>query len=229
MIGVPDLSQTNIASLIDHTVLKPEAVREDILRVCREALEYQFASVCVNPWWAPDVARELAGSQVKVCTVVAFPFGATSTESKAAETAAAIRMGAQEIDMVMNVGALKSGDSEGVQRDIASVVDQSHPYGVKVKVILETALLTDEQKVLACRLSQAAGADFVKTSTGFAASGATVADIELMRRTVGLSMGVKASGGVRTFEDFNKMVAAGASRIGASASVQIVNASRAQY
>ncbi len=228
MIGVDPVPNADIASLIDHTVLKPDAVRDDILRVCREALEYRFASVCVNPWWVPDVARELANSPVKVCTVVSFPFGASSTESKAAETAAAIRMGAQEIDMVMNIGALRSGDTEGVKRDIFAVVEECHPYGALVKVILETALLTDEQKVLACQLSQAAGADFVKTSTGFTASGATVADIELMRRTVGPVMGVKASGGVRTLEDFRKMTAAGASRIGASAGVQIVNASRAE-
>jgi deoxyribose-phosphate aldolase len=228
MNGVFHLPDIDIAGLIDHTILKPDAVRDDVLRICREALEYRFASVCVNPCWVPDVARELAGSEVKVCTVIAFPFGASLTETKAAETAATIRVGAQEIDMVMNIGALRSGDPESVQRDIAAVVQESHPYGAKVKVILETALLNDEQKVLACRLAQAAGADFVKTSTGFAAAGATVADIELMRRTVGPNIGVKASGGIRTLEDLKKMVAAGASRIGASASVQIVNASRTQ-
>jgi deoxyribose-phosphate aldolase len=222
------LPDNEIAALIDHTVLKPEAVRADILRVCAEAREYLFASVCVNPYWVPLVARELSGSGVKVCTVVSFPFGASSTESKAAETAAAIRMGAREIDMVMNVGAMRSGAVEDVQHDIAAVVEASHPSGAIVKVILETALLTNEQKVLACRLSQAAGADFVKTSTGFSSAGATVEDIETMRRTVGPAMGVKASGGIRTLEDFRKMVAAGASRIGASAGVQIVNASRAQ-
>jgi deoxyribose-phosphate aldolase len=228
MIGVFPLPDNHIAALIDHTILKPEAVRADILRICAEAREYGFASVCVNPYWVPLVAQELTGSEVKVCSVVSFPFGASSTESKVAETAAAIRMGAREIDMVMNIGAMRSGESAEVQHDIAAVVAASHPSGAIVKVILETALLTDEQKVLACRLSQAAAADFVKTSTGFSSAGATVEDLQLMRRTVGPAMGVKASGGVRTLEDFKKMVAAGASRIGASAGVQIVNASHAQ-
>ncbi len=220
------MADTHVASLIDHTILKPDTVRDAVLRICREALEYQFASVCVNPWWVPDVAAELAGSPVKVCTVISFPFGASSTPSKAAETAVAVRMGAQEIDMVLNVGALLSGDTEGVRNDIAAVVEESHAGGATVKVILETALLTDQQKVLACQLSQEAGADYVKTSTGFASAGATVADVALMRKTVGSGMGVKASGGIRTWEDFQKMVAAGASRIGTSSGIQIVHASR---
>ena len=213
-----------VAKLIDHTVLKPDAVRDDVLRVCREALECRFASVCVNPCWVPDVARELAGSEVKVCTVVSFPFGASTTESKACETAIAIRMGAQEIDMVLNIGALRSGQFDLVRRDIEAVVEECRRRDALLKVILETALLTEEQKVTACRLSQEAGADFVKTSTGFASAGAKAEDIALMRATVGPAMGVKASGGIRTLEDLRKMVAAGANRIGASASVQIVNA-----
>jgi deoxyribose-phosphate aldolase len=220
MNGASSLSE--IASLIDHTILKPEATAEDVRKVCREAREYGFASVCVNPYWVTLVARELAGSVVKVCTVTGFPLGATTTEAKAAETAIAIRMGAQEIDMVLNVGALRSGEIETVRRDIAAIVDQ----GVPVKVILETALLDDAQKVIACEIAKAAGAAFVKTSTGFSTSGATVHDVELMRKTVGPEMGVKASGGIRTLEDFRKMVAAGASRVGASASVKIVDASR---
>jgi deoxyribose-phosphate aldolase len=219
-------SAPSIASLIDHTLLRPEATRADIVQLCREARQNNFASVCVNAYWVPLVASELAGSQVKVCTVVGFPLGATSTEAKAAETEVALAAGAQEIDMVLNIGALRGGDRETVQRDIEAVVKAAHRGGAIVKVILETALLDDEQKIAACLAAQKAGADFVKTSTGFGPSGATVHDIELMRRTVGPSMGVKASGGIRTLEDLNKMVAAGASRIGASASVKIVEAAR---
>ncbi len=214
----------SIASLIDHTILKPDAVRDDILRLCEEAKRYNFASVCVNAYWAPLVARELAGSGVAACVVVGFPLGATSTEAKVAETAAAVRDGAREIDMVMNIGALRSGDSAAVEADIRRVVETAHVAGAIVKVILETALLTDEQKVAACLLAKAAGADFVKTSTGFAASGATTQDIALMRATVGPEMGVKASGGIRTLEDAQAMIAAGATRIGASASVKIAEA-----
>jgi deoxyribose-phosphate aldolase len=224
MNGVPLL--TEIASLIDHTILKPEATGDDIRRVCREALEYGFASVCINPYWLPLVAAELAGSSVKVCTVVGFPLGATTTASKVFETKDAIRSGAQEIDMVLNIGALRSGDRETVQSDIAAVVEASHAAGAIVKVILETALLDDAQKVTACELALAAKADFVKTSTGFSTGGATIHDIELMRRVVGPDIGVKASGGIRALEDLRAMVAAGASRIGASASVKIVLASR---
>ncbi len=213
-----------IAKLIDHTILKADATRDEIVKVCKEARQYGFASVCVNPYWVPLVASELAGSPVKVCTVIGFPLGATSTESKMAEAAAAIRVGAQEIDMVLNIGALRSGDSESVKRDIQGVVEESHRGGAIVKVILETALLDDNQKAVACTLAKVAGADFVKTSTGFGPSGATAQDIALMRKIVGPDMGVKASGGIRTLEDLQKMAAAGASRIGASASVKIMEA-----
>lgn len=216
-----------IAGLIDHTLLRPEATRADILKVCGEARQYNFASVCVNPYWVPLVATQLAGSPVKVCTVVGFPLGATSTESKVAETAAALRVGAQEIDMVINVGALRSGDHEAVKLDIQEVVRVSHQAGAIVKTILETSLLDDNQKAVACTLAKLAGADFVKTSTGFGPSGATAHDVALMRRVVGREMGVKASGGIRTLDDLQQMTAAGASRIGASASVKIAEASAA--
>jgi deoxyribose-phosphate aldolase len=226
LIALMPHSASSIASLIDHTLLRPEATRVDILQLCREAREYEFASVCVNPYWVPLAAAELAASQVKVCTVVGFPLGATSTEAKVAETEAALAAAAQEIDMVQNIGALRGGDRQAVQQDIEAVVMVAHRAGAIVKVILETALLDDDQKTAACLLAKAAGADFVKTSTGFGPSGATVHDVELMRRTVGPVMGVKASGGVRTLDDLNKMVAAGATRIGASASVKIVEAAR---
>jgi deoxyribose-phosphate aldolase len=216
-----------IAALIDHTILKADATREDVVKVCREARQYMFASVCVNPYWVPVVRSELAGTPVKVCTVVGFPLGATSTDAKVCETAGAIRAGAQEIDMVINVGALRSGDTEAVRSDIQSVVKAAHAGGAIVKVILETALLNDEQKTLASQLCKQAGADFVKTSTGFSTAGATVHDIALMRAAVGPAMGVKASGGIRTLEDVKAMTAAGATRIGASASVKIVEATAA--
>ena len=216
-----------IASLIDHTILKADATRADVLKVCREARQYNFASVCVNSYWVPLVRGELAGSPVKVCTVVGFPLGAASTESKAAETAIAVRDGAREIDMVLNIGALKSGDTDAVRNDIAAVVNAAHAGGAIVKVILETALLDDTQKRVACQLAKAAGAEFVKTSTGFSTSGATAHDIALMREAVGSSMGVKASGGIRTLDDLRTMAAAGATRIGASASVKIVEATAA--
>ena len=221
------MNSDQIAGLIDHTILKPESVRADIERICQEALQYRFASVCVNPCWVPLVARLLAGSPVAVCSVVAFPFGATSTAAKVAESEIAVGEGARELDMVINIGALRSGDDALVQSDIAAVVSAAHDRNATVKVILETALLTESQIVAACHMAKQAGADFVKTSTGFASGGATVAVVELMRRTVGPDMGVKASGGIRTLEDFEKMVAAGASRIGASAGIQIVDASRA--
>lgn len=213
-----------IAALIDHTILRADATKADILKVCREARKYSFASVCVNAYWVSLVAAELAGSPVKVCTVVGFPLGATTTESKIAETESAIRVGAQEIDMVINIGALKSGDLETVKQDIKGVVDASHRGGAIVKVILETALLDDNQKATACSLSKLAGADFVKTSTGFSTAGATAHDVALMRSIVGPGMGVKASGGIRTLDDLKNMAKAGASRIGASASVKIVEA-----
>ena len=213
-----------IAGLIDHTLLRADATRDDIVKICREARKYSFASVCINPYWVPLAAAELAASSVKVCTVVGFPLGATSTEAKVAETEAALRVGAQEIDMVQNVGALRSGDNDAVKADIAAVVVAAHRAGAIVKVILETALLDDNQKVMASMLAKMAKADFVKTSTGFGPSGATAHDVELMRLTVGPDMGVKASGGIRTLDDLRKMAAAGATRIGASASVKIVEA-----
>ncbi|MCU1330677.1 MAG: deoxyribose-phosphate aldolase [Bryobacterales bacterium] len=217
-----------LAHLIDHTILRPDAVWADVAKLCSEARMFEFASVCVNGWWVPRVAAELAGSPVRVCTVAGFPLGATSTAAKVAETAEAIRQGAQEIDMVINIGALLSGDTSAVSQDIAAVVRVSHDHGVIVKVIIETALLDDAAKVLACELSQRAGADFVKTSTGFAKAGATAADIALMRKTVGPELGVKASGGIRTLADFRSMVAAGATRVGASASVAIMEAAAAE-
>jgi deoxyribose-phosphate aldolase len=216
-----------VAALIDHTILKPEATRADVVKVCREARQYSFASVCVNPHWVPLVRAELAGSPVKVCTVVGFPLGATTTEAKVCETQAAVRAGAQEIDMVINVGALRSGETDVVREDIAAVARAAHSGGAILKVILETALLDDTQKRVACQLSKAAGADFVKTSTGFSTAGATVHDVALMRESVGPQMGVKASGGIRTLEDLRQMAAAGATRIGASASVKIVEATAA--
>ncbi len=214
-----------IAALIDHTLLKPEATADDIRRVCAEARTYSFASVCVNPYWVSLVASELKGSPVKVCSVVGFPLGANESHVIAVEATQATDAGAQEIDMVLNIGELRGGNLKAVEKGIEMVVMVSHNADAIVKVILETALLTDEQKIKACEISKAAGADFVKTSTGFGPSGATVADVALMRRTVGPEMGVKASGGIRTLEDLQKMVAAGATRIGASASVQIVEAS----
>ncbi len=211
-----------LARLIDHTLLKPEATEEQIGKLCAEALDYHFFSVCVNPYWVPLAKRKLAGSDVTVCTVAGFPLGATTTASKAAEAAEAVANGAGEIDMVLNVGALRSGQFDAVQEDIAAVVKAAEQGGATVKVILETALLDDVQKVKACELALAAGASFVKTSTGFAAAGATVEDIALMRKTVGERAGVKASGGIRTLDDLERMVAAGASRVGASASVAII-------
>lgn len=215
---------TAIARCIDHTLLKPEATAADIRRVCEEARKYAFASVCVNPYWVPLVAAELAGSPVRVCSVVGFPLGANTTALKVAETEAAIRTGAQEIDMVLNIGELRSGNRDAVRQDIQAVVDAAHRNGAIVKVILETALLDDDQKALACTLAKLAGAEFVKTSTGFGPGGATEHDVALIRKIVGPEMGVKASGGIRTLEDAKKMLAAGATRIGASASVKIVEA-----
>jgi deoxyribose-phosphate aldolase len=216
----------NIAGLIDHTILRPDATRADVSRVCEEALRYEFASVCVNSFWVPQVARELSGSKVKVCTVAGFPLGATSTTAKVAEALGAIREGASEIDMVLNIGALLADERAVAQSDILAVARVSHDNGALVKVIIETALLDDEQKKLACHLSADAGADFVKTSTGFAKAGANVADIALMRAAVGPVVGVKASGGIRTLDDLKRMVAAGATRVGASSSVAIIEATR---
>ena len=217
----------SIAALIDHTLLKPEATREDIRRLCAEARRYGFASVCINPYWVSLAAAELKGSPVKVCTVVGFPLGANLTAVKVAEAEAALRDGAQELDMVINIGALRSGDQEAVLADIRAVAEAAHRGGAILKTILETALLDDNQKVIACTLARLAGADFVKTSTGFGPSGATAEDVALMRLTVGERLGVKAAGGIRSLEDLRKMVAAGATRIGASASVKIVEAAAA--
>ena len=221
-VSTPAVNAGNLAGFIDHTLLKPDATRTDILRVCREAKEHAFASVCVNPYWTQLVASELAGTSVRVCTVVGFPLGATLTEAKVAETAAAIRLGAQEIDMVLNIGALRDGDDQQVLDDIRAVVKTAHSAGAIVKVILETALLDDVQKGVACVIASLAGADFVKTSTGFGPAGATAHDVALMRAIVGSKMGVKAAGGIRTAADLREMIAAGANRIGASAGVSIV-------
>jgi len=212
----------NLAKMIDHTLLKPEATQQEIAQLCFEARKYGFASVCVNPTWVSLCAELLKGSSAKVCTVIGFPLGATASETKAFETENAIRQGATEIDMVINIGALKARDLEAVAKDIRGVVNVAHPRGAIVKVIIETVLLNDEEKTIACLLSKEAGADFVKTSTGFAGGGATIHDVELMRKTVGPQMGVKASGGVKTFEDAENMIKAGATRIGASAGVKIL-------
>ena len=209
------------ASLIDHTLLKPEATQEDIKHLCEEAARYRFASVCVNPTWVRVAACNLRGTGVPVCTVIGFPLGATLADVKAYEARRAIFEGAREVDMVINVGALKSGDDCLVEHDIRSVVVVAHEYDATCKVIIETALLSTEEKVRACLAAKKAGADFVKTSTGFSKGGATVADVALMRRTVGSELGVKASGGVKGLDDARKMVEAGATRIGASVGVKI--------
>jgi deoxyribose-phosphate aldolase len=216
----------SIARTIDHTLLRPDATAADIRTLCQEALTYQFASVCVNPYWVALVAAELVGSPVRVCTVVGFPLGANTTAIKVAETEEAIRMGAREIDMVLNIGELRGGNYDAVAQDIQAVVNAAHHGNAIVKVILETALLVENQKVIASTISKAAGAEFVKTSTGFGPHGATVQDVALMRQAVGAEMGVKASGGIRTLEDLRSMLAAGATRIGASASVKIIEATR---
>jgi deoxyribose-phosphate aldolase len=223
-LDVSALLDSNIAAIIDHTILRADATRQDVIRVCQEAKKYNCASVCVNGCWVPVVASELAGTQVKVCTVVGFPLGAMSTDAKRVEAELAIRSGAHEIDMVLNIGALKSSEPEVVRSDIEAVAKVCHAAGAILKVILETAVLTDAEKVSACELAKAAGAHFVKTSTGFGPGGATVEDVALLRRTVGPDMGVKASGGIRTIEDLRRMLAAGANRVGASATVNIVNA-----
>ncbi len=210
----------DLAKLIDHTLLKPEATRDEVVKLCEEAKKHRFASVCVNTTWVPLCKALLSGTDVMVCAVVGFPLGAMSPTSKAYEAREAFRQGAREIDMVINIGALKSRDYETVFEDICRVVKSSAPAGVKV--ILETSALDTEQKIIGCTLSKLAGAAFVKTSTGFGKGGATVEDIEMMRRIVGNELGVKASGGVRTAEDAIRMAQAGANRLGASASVAIV-------
>ncbi|HWT01877.1 MAG TPA: deoxyribose-phosphate aldolase [Pyrinomonadaceae bacterium] len=209
------------ASLIDHTLLKPEAAEDDIRRLCEEAARFRFASVCINPTWVRAAACHLRGTNVPVCTVIGFPLGATLPDVKAYEARRAIMDGARELDMVINIGALKSGDDCAVEHDIRSVAEVAHEYEAVCKVIIETALLTDEEKVRASLAAKRAGADFVKTSTGFSKGGATVADIALMRQAVGPDLGVKASGGVKGLEDARKMVEAGATRIGASVGVKI--------
>ena len=210
-----------LASYIDHTLLKPDATIEDVRKVCDEAKEHEFYSVCVNPSYIKFVAAQLAGTDVKPCCVVAFPFGTQPTVTKASETRTAVSHGAKEIDMVINVGAIKSKDWQLVKRDVDAVVQAAKGKAI-VKVILETCLLTNEEKVKACTICKLAGADYVKTSTGFSGGGATVEDVALMRATVGPNIGVKASGGIRTYEDAVAMINAGASRLGASAGVKII-------
>jgi deoxyribose-phosphate aldolase len=210
------------ARMIDHTLLKPEATKEQIVKLAEEAKTYHFASVCVNPAWVKTAYEILKDTDVKVCTVIGFPLGATTPEVKAFETKNAIENGASEVDMVINIGALKSGDDELVEKDIRAVVEAAKGKAL-VKVIIEACLLTDEEKVRACQLAVKAGADFVKTSTGFSTGGATAEDVALMRKTVGPNVGVKASGGIRTADDLLAMEKAGANRIGASAGVQIIN------
>jgi deoxyribose-phosphate aldolase len=219
-------AEAGVAALIDHTLLKPDATRDDIKKLCEEAAKFGFASVCVNPWNVAQAAELLRGSCVRVCTVVGFPLGATLPQVKIYEAEQAIKLGAQEIDMVENIGALKSGRDEVVEQDICGVVEACHRSGAICKVILETTLLTNDEKIRASVAAKNAGADFVKTSTGFASGGATAEDVALMRAAVGAGMGIKASGGIRTFDDVKKMVSAGATRIGASASVKIIEQAR---
>jgi deoxyribose-phosphate aldolase len=219
----------DLARYIDHTLLRPDATADEVDRLCDEAAEHRFAAVCVNPTWVRRAAERLRGTGVPVASVVGFPFGATSGDVKAYETRRAMRDGAREIDMVINIGALRSGMHDVVREDIARVSDACHDGGAVNKVIIEAALLTDEEKVIACRLAQRAKADMVKTSTGYAKGGATVFDVALMRETVGPRMGVKAAGGIRTAEDVENMVAAGATRIGASAGVSIVKGERGAH
>ncbi|MFW5489691.1 MAG: deoxyribose-phosphate aldolase [Desulfovibrio sp.] len=215
-----DHESASLASYIDHTLLKPEASREAVLKLCAEAREYKFCSVCVNSSFARLATEALAGSGVKTCCVIGFPLGAASTRAKVAETQFAVEDGADEIDMVIQIGALKDGNEEYVENDIREVKKACGK--ALLKVIIETGLLTDEEKVLACRLSKKAGADFVKTSTGFGHGGATVEDVRLMRKTVGQDMQVKASGGIRSYEDAKAMIDAGADRLGASSGIAIV-------
>lgn len=223
-----DLDARTLAAMIDHTLLKAEATREQVVQLCHEASEYSFAAVCVNASYVPLCCEHLAGTDVAVATVVGFPLGATLPEVKAYEAQRAISAGATEVDMVIHIGALKDKDYSYVLQDIATVVQACHAQNALLKVIIETAYLTDEDKVAACFLAQKAGADFVKTSTGFGPDGARVQDVALMRRTVGPDMGVKAAGGIRSYEDARAMAAAGATRIGASAGVKILEQARAK-
>ncbi|HYL99434.1 MAG TPA: deoxyribose-phosphate aldolase [Blastocatellia bacterium] len=219
--GEESAAAREVARYIDHTLLKPDASRDEIIRVCEEAARYGFASVCINPTWVREAACALRGSGVKVCTVIGFPLGANTSDIKQYESRRAIFDGAGELDMVINIGALKSGDHDIVRKDIAAVVEPAREAECLTKVIIETALLTDDEKIAACRLSKEAGADFVKTSTGFSKAGATVADVALMRSVVGETMGVKAAGGVRDYQQAQEMIRAGATRLGASVGVKI--------
>ena len=214
----------SLARMIDHTLLKPDATADKVAQLCFEAKKYHFASVCVNPANVKLCAELLHNTDVKVCSVIGFPLGATSTEVKVFETKNAIQNGANEIDMVINIGALKAGDNETVARDINEIAKACHAGKAILKVIIEAALLTDDEKVVACLLAKEAGADFVKTSTGFSSGGATVHDVALMRKTVGPNLGVKAAGGIHTHEEAEQMIAAGATRIGASAGIKIIQA-----
>jgi deoxyribose-phosphate aldolase len=216
------MTPAELARLIDHTLLKPEATRGEIERLCEEALQYEFASVCVNACYVAQAAEALRGSRVRVSAVVGFPLGATFTSVKVFEANAAIRLGAREIDMVMNIGALKSGDDAAVEEDIRAVTEASHRGGAICKAIIETGLLTEDEKTRACRAAMHAGVDFVKTSTGFGHGGATVEDVQLIRSVVGSQIGIKASGGIRTLRDCHQMLTAGATRIGTSSSVRIL-------
>jgi deoxyribose-phosphate aldolase len=213
---------TEVAHLIDHTLLKPEATVQQIAQLCHEALLHRFASVCINPSHVKLAAELLRTSDIKVCTVVGFPLGATSPQAKMFETEQALADGATEIDMVINIGALKGGDDDLVRRDITGVVQAAHRRNALCKVIIETALLSEEEKIRACQLTKEAGADFVKTSTGFSGGGATIEDVRLMRQVVGPQVGVKASGGIRNLVDAKNMIAAGATRLGASAGIKII-------
>lgn len=223
-----ELKDISLARMIDHTMLKPDSTVEEITTLCEEAKQYNFASVCINPSYVPLCSRLLAGTQVKVCTVIGFPLGATTTATKRAEAEEVLNEGAQEVDMVINIGKLKAGDYKFVFNDINQVVLAAKRKNAVTKVIIETALLTDEEKVKACLISKEAKSDFVKTSTGFSTGGATAGDIALMRYVVGSSVGVKASGGVRTLEDAEEMIKSGADRIGASASVKIVTGDKSK-
>ena len=216
------IAGAELARMIDHTLLKPEATPSEVESVCAEAVEYKFASACVNPSFVVLVKEKLKGSSVKVCTVIGFPLGATTTASKVRETGEAISNGAQEVDMVVNIGRLKAGDVRYVEEDIRAVVDLAHSRSAIAKVIIETCLLTEEEKERVCLIAKKVGADFVKTSTGFSKGGATASDVSLMRRVVGPSMGVKASGGIRTYADALLMIEHGATRIGASSGVRII-------
>ena len=217
-----EYTKKNVAGMIDHTLLKADATEAQIAKLCQEAKEHGFASVCINPGYVPEAAEALKGTDVRVCTVIGFPLGATSSEAKAAETADAIAKGAAEVDMVVNVGRIKSGNWDYVRSDIAAVVNAARGRAL-TKVIIETCLLTDDEKIRVCETAKDAGADFVKTSTGFSTGGATAADIALMRKTVGPDMGVKASGGIHSTEEAIALIEAGASRIGASAGIAIIS------